>query len=489
MYTLGIDIGSSSVKVSLLDITTNSTLADAQSPNVEMLISAPHKGWAEQHPSLWLEHLQKAIKKLATSYDLKLVKAIGISYQMHGLVLVDEEGEVLRPSIIWCDSRAVEIGNEAFEALGGAYCIKELLNSPGNFTASKLKWVKENEPDIYSRIHKIVLPGDYIALYLTGQLSTTVSGLSEGIFWNFKEEAIAKELLDHYGINEDLLPKVVPTFSNQGGVSSKIALEYGLTVDTPVTYRAGDQPNNAFSLNVLKPGEFAATAGTSGVVYGVTDKVEPDEKSRVNTFVHVNHTSKERRLGKLLCINATGIANAWIKRNIAPELSYPQVNEEAATVSIGANELVFYPFGNGAERMLENKKIGAGFKHLDFNQHQRPHMLRAVQEGIAFSFAYGMKLMEKQEIKVIRVGNANLFLSEIFTNTLAGVTGATIEFYNTDGATGAARGAALGAEIYTSTEDTFAGLTKLKVVEMTKEEQQPYMDAYQNWVANFEDIK
>ncbi len=489
MYTLGIDIGSSSVKVALLDIATNSTLAEAQSPKVEMTIDAPQKGWAEQHPNLWLEHLKKAIEQLASSYDLKQVKAIGISYQMHGLVLIDSKGEVLRPSIIWCDSRAVEIGNEALEALGAKYCIEELLNSPGNFTASKLKWVKENEPEIYKRIHKILLPGDYIAWYLTGKLSTTVSGLSEGIFWNFKNEEISKELVNYYGISEDLIADIVPTFDNQGEVTVEVATEFGLLENTPVTYRAGDQPNNAFSLNVLHPGEFAATAGTSGVVYGVSDLVDPDEKSRVNTFVHVNHTSKERRLGKLLCINATGIANAWIKRTVASELSYVEMNEEASTAEIGSNELLFYPFGNGTERMLESQKTGAGFKLLDFNQHNRSHMLRSVQEGIAFSFAYGMKLMEKNDIKVIRVGNANLFLSAIFTNTLAGVTGATIEFYNTDGASGAARGAALGAKLYNTTEETFSGLTKLKTVIMTSEEQKPYVEAYQNWVANFSEIQ
>ncbi len=486
MFTLGIDIGSSSVKVSLLDILTNTTVATAQSPQEEMAIDAPEKGWAEQDPETWITHLQKALNTLSKQNDLSSVQAIGISYQMHGLVMLDKSGEVLRPAIIWCDSRAVSIGVDGSKTLGQKYCSENLLNSPGNFTASKLKWVKEHEPEIYKKIHKVMLPGDYIAYRLTGDIQTTISGLSEAILWDFKEEQISAPLLECFGIEKDVLPEITPTFSVQGEVNQKAAAEFGLSLNTKIAYRAGDQPNNAFSLKVLEPGEFAATAGTSGVVYGISDQVRPNDSQGTNTFIHVNHSASQKRLGELLCINATGIANAWIRKMVAPNISYNEINTEASTVAIGSTELLFYPFGNGAERMLGNKNIGAALKNLDLNRHHRAHLLRAVQEGIAFSFAYGMGLMQSKSIKVIRVGNANLFLSEIFTNTLAAITGARIEFYNTDGATGAARGAAYGAGLYTTIEETFSGLKQLKEVSIDGSSKELYLNAYQSWLTNFD---
>ncbi len=486
MYTLGIDIGSSSIKVSLLNISKNITVAGTQSPKEEMSIHVPQKDWAEQDPEIWITHLQKALHTLSEQNDLSSIQAIGISYQMHGLVMLDKNGKVLRPAIIWCDSRAVSIGVEASKALGQKYCSENLLNSPGNFTASKLKWVQEHEPEIYGKIHKIMLPGDYIVYRLTGNIQTTISGLSEAILWDFKEDKISAPLLEHFGIKEELLPEILPTFSVQGKVNQKAVEEFGLPLHATIAYRAGDQPNNAFSLKVLEPGEFAATAGTSGVVYGVNDQVKSNNNRGTNTFIHINHNSNRKRLGELLCINATGIANAWIRKMIAPNISYNEINTEASTVAIGSNELLFYPFGNGAERMLGNQNIGASLKNLDLNRHHRAHLLRAVQEGIAFSFAYGMGLMQSKSIKVIRVGNANLFLSEIFTNTLAAITGARIEFYNTDGATGAARGAAYGAGLYATIEETFSGLKQLKEVSIDESSKELYLNAYQNWLTNFD---
>ncbi len=488
MYTLGIDIGSSSVKVSLLDIEMNITVAIAQSPNEEMPISAPQKGWAEQDPEIWITHLKKALQTLSKRNDLSYIKAIGVSYQMHGLILLDCKGNVLRPAIIWCDSRAVAIGMDAYEALGEKYCSENLLNPPGNFTASKLKWVKLHEPEIYDKIYKILLPGDYIAFRLSGELQTTISGLSEAILWDFKEEKISRPLLDYFEIEKKVLPRTVPTFSIQAKINEKAVIEFGLPFEGKIAYRAGDQPNNAFSLKVLEPGEFAATAGTSGVVYGVIDRSTANIENGTNTFVHVNHTSINKRFGELLCINATGIANAWARKFFGANLSYDEINEEIKKVEIGANDVLFYPFGNGAERLFQNKNIGASLKNIDFNRHNRSHLLRAVHEGIAFSFAYGIKKMQMHKVNVIRVGNANLFLSSVFAETLAAVTGATIEFYNTDGATGAARGAAFGAGLYATIEDTFSGLKQLKEVSVDESSQELYLNAYQNWLSNFDKI-
>lgn len=495
MYLLGYDIGSSSVKASLVDAQTGQRVASAFYPKVEMEIKAAKIGWAEQDPEAWYKNLQLATAEVLKTSGINGadVEAIGISYQMHGLVLVDKNGSVLRPSIIWCDSRAVPYGAKAFEELGEKWCLGHLLNSPGNFTASKLAWVKENEPEIFAKVDKLMLPGDYIAMLLTGECSTTVSGLSEGMFWDFKEAKVSDKLLKYYGFDESFIPKINPTFSIQGRLTSKVAELLGLKEGTPVSYRAGDQPNNALSLNVLNPGEVASTAGTSGVVYGVNGSPEYDPQSRVNSFAHVNHTAGLKvsksdeelieRIGVLLCINGTGILNSWMKRTVAPELSYEAMNELAATSRIGAKGISILPFGNGAERLLGNQNPGSSIHGLQFNLHGKADLLRAAQEGIVFSFAYGMEVMNGMgiETKLIRAGMANMFLSPIFRDTLAGTTGATIELYDTDGSVGAAIGAGIGAGVYKNAVEAFASLKKLSVVEPDSNNKDAYIEAYQTW--------
>lgn len=485
MFLLGYDIGSSSVKASLVDAQNGRCVATAFYPKSEAPIYAVKPGWAEQDPSMWWENLKLATADImaASAVSPSDIKAIGISYQMHGLVCVDKDRNVLRPSIIWCDSRAVPYGQKAFETIGPDVCLSHMLNSPGNFTASKLAWVKENEPELYEKIYKIMLPGDYIAMKLTDEIYTTVSGLSEGVFWDFKEGGLSKLLLSHYGIDESLIPEIRPTFAEQGRVTASAAAELGLAEGIPVTYRAGDQPNNALSLNVFNPGEIASTAGTSGVVYGVLGDVNYDPKSRVNTFAHVNHTAEQTRLGVLLCINGTGILNSWMKRNVAPEgISYADMNDVAAKAPIGSAGVSILPFGNGAERMLENKEVGSSIHGVNFNIHGKEHLLRAAQEGIVFSFKYGIDIMEQMGMKVNRIhaGHANMFLSPIFRETLAGVTGAVIDLYDTDGSVGAAKGAGIGAGIYKDNNEAFASLEKIAVIEPANSDQ--YAEAYQRWL-------
>ncbi|MCK9279364.1 MAG: FGGY family carbohydrate kinase [Melioribacteraceae bacterium] len=486
MYSLGFDIGSSSIKVSILDVESGKILASDFYPKEEMAINSPHPGFAEQDPELWWSYSKRLLKKLLSESSINgsEIKSIGISYQMHGLVLVDKNQKVLRPSIIWCDSRAVEIGNAAFENLGEEYCLNHFLNSPGNFTASKLRWVKEHEPELFDKIDKIMLPGDFLAMKLTGEISTTVSGLSEGIFWDFTTNAISEKLLNYYDIPESKIPQVNSTFSNQGKILSSVAEELGISSHAIVSYRAGDQPNNAFSLNVLNAGEVAATAGTSGVVYGVIDKNNFDNYSRVNQFAHVNYLNDSIKLGVLLCINGTGILNSWIRKNFASGLSYSEMNESAKTIQIGSNGVVVLPFGNGAERVLKNKNIGSHILNLDFNHHSKAHVLRAAQEGIVFSFKYGIDIMKEMglNINVIRAGKGNMFLSPIFRETLANITGASIELYETDGSIGAARGAAVGAGFYRSFEEAFTSLKKIEVIDPDPLTFVQTSEAYNKWL-------
>ena len=451
-YLLGFDVGSSSVKASLVDVESGEIASSAFYPEKEAPIMAVKAGWAEQDPQMWWENAKLSLKKVMNETGAKGedILAIGISYQMHGLVCVDKAHKVLRPSIIWCDSRAVPYGERAFRDLGAELCLGHLLNSPGNFTAVKLAWVKENEPALFDRIDKIMLPGDYIAMKLSGEVKTTISGLSEGMLWDFKTKKPAKFLLDYFGFDENMLADIVPTFAIQSVVSKEAAVELGLKEGTPISYRAGDQPNNAVSLNVFNPGEIASTAGTSGVVYGVLGDVNYDTKSRVNTFAHANYTTELDRLGVLLCINGTGILNAWVHRNITPNMGYAEMNDMAAGVPIGSEGVKIIPFGNGAERVLENREVGCSVHGLNFNNHNQAHLVRAAQEGIVFSFCYGMEIMQNMgmELNKIHAGRANMFLSPLFRDTLAGVSGATIELYETDGSVGAAKGAGIGAGIY-----------------------------------------
>jgi xylulokinase len=488
---LGYDVGSSSIKATLIESRTGKVLASATSPDKELEIIAKESDWAEQEPEVWWENVKKATKSISvqvqksTSHRIEDVEAVGISYQMHGLVCVDKEHNVLRPSIIWCDSRAVQIGEKAAADIGQEECLKSLFNLPGNFTASKLKWVMENEPEVYSKIHKIMLPGDYIAMKMTGGIKTTQSGLSEGIMWDFEKDGLAEFVLENYGISADLIADRVPTFSVQGELTKEAAGELGLKTGTKVSYRAGDQPNNALSLSVLQPGEIAVTAGTSGVVYGISDKKNYDKLSRVNVFVHVNHSADEPRYGVLLCLNGTGILNSWLKHNFVggEGLDYKQMDELAAEVAVGSDGLVILPYGNGAERTLENRNIGASVHGWNFNIHKKAHFLRAAQEGIVFALNYGLGIMRDMgiELETVKAGNANMFLSPLFAEAFATITGATVELYNTDGSQGAARGAGIGAGIYEGAEDAFVGLEPVKSVEPNQKLAEAYQQAYGRW--------
>ena len=488
MYLLGYDLGSSSVKASLVNAVTGECVSSAFFPKKEMEIISVKAGWAEQNPEIWWENLKLATQVVLEEANINAdkVKAIGISYQMHGLVLVDENQKAIRNSIIWCDSRAVPYGEKAFNALGGEQCLSHLLNSPGNFTLSKMAWVKENEPENFAKAKYYMLPGDYLAMRMTGKACTTASGLSEGIAWDFKNEAPAKFLFDYFGFDVNMIPEIVPTFGQQGNLKSDIAAELGLAAGTPVTYRAGDQPNNALSLNVLNPGEIAATGGTSGVVYGVNSDSKYDPQSRVNSFAHVNHTTAATRVGVLLCINGTAILNTWIKNNVAPEgISYAEMNELAAGIPVGSEGVSIIPFGNGAERVLGNQEPNCSIHGVNFNRITKSHLIRAAHEGIAFSFKYGMDIMNEMgiETKTIRAGYANLFLSPIFRQTLANITGATIELYNTDGSVGAARGAGIGAGIYKNAEEAFATLKKIQVIVPETCDIEATKVAYEKWLS------
>jgi xylulokinase len=483
---LGYDIGSSSIKASLISVDTGKLVSTASSPGREMKIDSPHPGWAEQNPELWWKHLVLATRKAMSKVSRKLreIAAIGISYQMHGLVMVDRNQRVIYPSIIWCDSRAVETGEKAFAALGKEFCFRRYLNSPGNFTASKLKWVKENLPKVYERVQKIMLPGDYVSMRLTGEIQTTISGLSEGILWDFEKMGLANDLLQHYGLQKGLIPEIVPTFGVQGRVTPVAAKELGVAAGVPVCYRAGDQPNNAFSLSVLKPGEVAATAGTSGVIYGVTDKKVYDKEGRVNTFAHVTYSADKPVNGVLLCINGTGIQYSWMRENLLQDkYSYEEMNTLAEGVEIGSEGLMCYPFGNGAERVLKNQKVDCHFSGIDFNRHGTQHLVRAALDGIAFSFRYGVDIMKQMGMKfgVIRVGDSNLFQSRAFREAFVNTCDTSLEIFETDGSQGAARGAGIGIGSYFSAEEAFVGLRKGVTLDSNKEKAKKCESAYQEW--------
>jgi xylulokinase len=484
MLLLGIDIGTSSIKASVVDSATQQCIASAQFPETEAEIIAVQPGWAEQSPELWWQHTQAAIEKLHVQkkYNPKDIAAIGIAYQMHGLVMVDKQQNVLRNSIIWCDSRAVELGNEAFVKIGEEKCLSHLLNSPGNFTASKLAWVKQNEPEIFSRVDKIMLPGDFIAMKLTGQITTSIAALSEGIFWDFKNNELSKDVFAHYGFDTSIIPEIKNVFAEHGRVTDAIAEKLSLQKNIPVTYKAGDQPNNALSLNVLQPGEVAATAGTSGVIYGVSDKLEYDKESRVNTFAHVNYTASDLRLGILLCINGTGILNRWVKNLAGVNKTYTEINAEAKQINPGSDGVTILPFGNGAERMLNNKTINSFINNIDFNKHTPAHIYRAAQEGIVFAFRYGFDILKENGMSptVIRAGKANLFLSEVFRECFVNTLQIPVELYNSDGSVGAAIGSGIGANIYRNAPDAFQFFKPLQLIEPSAKNN--YDDFYWQWL-------
>jgi xylulokinase len=483
MLLLGIDIGTSFIKATVVDADTQKPVAIAQCPETENSITSLHPGWAEQSPEMWWEQATYAIQKLVATekFNPKEIAAIGISYQMHGLVLVDKDQNVLRDSIIWCDSRAVEIGGNALNEIGEKVCASCLLNSPGNFTASKLGWVKSNEPETYNRIDKIMLPGDFIAMKLTGNITTSSSALSEGIFWDFKKDALSGDVMNHFGFKDSFIPKVNPLFSSHGKILPAVAEQLGINENCIVSYKAGDQPNNALSLNVLQPGEVAANAGTSGVIYAVTDKLLSDRFSRVNSFVHVNHATEQKRIGVLLCINGAAIMNNWAKKVCGDNLSYKEMDAQASKIKPGSDGLFVLPFGNGAERMLQNKMVDAHIQNIDLNKHTKAHIFRAIQEGIAFAFRYGLDIMRENDLHptIIRAGKANLFLSDIFIQSFVNATGVAVELYENDGSVGAALGAGIGAGIYKDYKEAYSQFKPLGKFEPTNVDL--YNGLYHEW--------
>ena len=483
MLLLGIDVGTSSIKVAIVDAQTQQCITTVQYPDTETGITSLQKGWAEQSPEMWWENVQQAILKAHATkkYNSKDIIAIGIAYQMHGLVCVDKNQQVLRDSIIWCDSRAVDIGNKAFDAIGHEKSLQHLLNSPGNFTAAKLAWVKENEPEKYAQIDKIMLPGDFIAMKLTGEITTSISALSEGIFWDFKNQELSKDVFSYFGFDTAVIPEIKDVFTPHGTIHAAIAAQLSLKEGIPVAYKAGDQPNNALSLNVLDPGEVAATAGTSGVIYGVSDQLVYDQQSRINSFAHVNFTEAQKRIGVLLCINGTGILNSWIKNITGNKFSYNEMNKAAAGVESGSNGLQILPFGNGAERMLENKLVQSHIHNIDFNVHKPAHLFRAAQEGIAFAFRYGFDIMRQNGMRpsVIRAGKANMFLSDVFTDCFVNATNVPVELHDCDGSVGAAKGAGIGAGFYKTAKEAFTNSTPLDLVEPTQAKL--YDELYEGW--------
>ena len=490
MYLLGLDLGSSSVKASIVDSLTGQSIALAQYPETEMDIISKEIGWAEQEPTVWWENTQKAIKLAVNKANILSteIKAIGISYQMHGLVLVSEDHKVLRPAIIWCDSRAVQIGEAGFRLLGAEYCMENYLNSPGNFTASKLKWVKDNEPSIYEATKYALLPGDYINMCLTGEINTTISGLSEGVFWNFKEHKLATRLFDIYGLDESLIPEIVETNSIHGKIKNKLAADLGLSAEVLVTYRAGDQPNNAMSLGVLEPGEVAATGGTSGVIYGVSDKKIWDSKSRINSFAHVNHSIDKESIGILLCINGAGSLYAWLRKHIlGAELNYEDMEKLIRKVPIGSDELRILPFGNGSERMLNNSNMGAQINNLLFNKHTTAHLFRAALEGIAFSFVYGFHVLKELGFapNKIKVGNDNLFQSDVFSSTVSTLLDLPIEISETTGAIGAAKASGIAIGVFKDYKEAIGENLQHKLIEPNSQKN-VYSDAYNMWLADLQ---
>lgn len=484
-YLLGFDVGSSSVKAAIVQADTKEVVNTTFYPRTEMSMIAHQSGWAEQQPEVWWENLCMACKALLTDQNISPsdILSIGISYQMHGLVLVDKNQEVLRPAIIWSDSRAVPIGEEAFRKIGKEKCLSHLLNSPGNFTASKLKWVMDHEPEVYNKADKFLLPGDYMAMKMTGEVATTIQGLSEGMMWDFKENGIATFLLDYYGIAHDLVPELVPSFGDHGSLTKKAAEQMGLTEGIRVNYRSGDQPNNAMSLNAINPGEIAATGGTSGVVYAIVDKPVYDPESRVNGFAHVNHTIEDPRIGILLCINGAGSQYSWIKNQVAADgTTYEEMEQMISNVPVNSEGLRILPFGNGAERLLNNRELGSHIVNLQFNRHKRAHFYRAALEGIAFSFIYGMEVLKEMNIptEVIRVGDDNLFQSAVFASTIASLTNCEIEVVHTTGAVGAALGAGYGNGYFTSLKEAMHGNKVIKTF-TAQNKNGEYHRAYDTW--------
>lgn len=502
-YLLGIDIGTSGTKTVLFDVDANTIC----SKTCEYPLYQEHNGWAEQDPLDWWNATVEGIYYVISTskIDSKQIKGIGLSGQMHGLVMLDSNGKPLRKSIIWCDQRT---GKEV-EDMNRLLTPQKIINITANpaltgFTAAKILWVKKNEPEIYKKCSHILLPKDYIRYMLTGEFATEVSDASGMQLMNVGKRDWSDEILDPLGIDRSLLGKMYESPDVTGEVHNKAALATGLAIGTIVVGGAGDNPAAAIGTGIVSEGNAFTTIGTSGVVYAISDKVAIDKKGRVHTLC----ASVPGKWTVMSCTQAAGLSLQWLRNNVCSEEvdlasklgidPYEIMTAMAREVPIGADKLIYLPYLMGERSPHPDPDCRGTFFGLSAI-HQRAHLIRAVLEGISYSQLECVDVFREMGVSIDNMmicgGGAR---SNVWRQMFADLYGCPVSTIKAEqgGALGVAILAGVGAGIYKDLEETCSRLivknqTHSPVMENNKEYKKYYKlykDLYVTLVGEFKKL-
>ncbi len=467
-YLLGVDIGTSGTKTVLFDVAGNTIMSDLQ----EYPLYQPKVGWAEQDPEDWWRAVYTSINNVVFKSGVKAeeIKGVGLSGQMHGAVLLDGNNNVLRKSIIWCDQRS-SAECEQITSLIGKERLIEITANPAltGFTASKVMWVKNNEPDIYEKVRKILLPKDYIRYKLTGEFATEVSDASGMQFMDIANRKWSDEVLTKLGIDKSYLADLYESQEISGRINSGSAKLTGLKEDTPVVGGAGDQAAGAIGNGIVKPGIISSTIGTSGVVFAYSDKVTIDPKGRVHTFCHAV-PGTWHIMG---VTQGAGLSLKWFRDNFCIEEKrvaelmgvdpYVLMDKEAEKVEAGCSGLIYLPYLMGERTPHLDPNARGVFFGLSA-KHEKPDMLRAVMEGVVYSLADCLGIIKEMGVDVSEVrASGGGGKSKIWRQMQADVFGSSICTINSSEgpALGVALLAGVGAGVYSSVGEACDSIIKV----------------------------
>lgn len=461
MKFLGIDVGTGGSRAVVIDeagqVVTSATIEHAP-------FASPQTGWAEQDPGDWWRASSAAVRAVLANGKVRTeeIASIGLTGQMHGAVLLDEHDEVLRPAIIWCDVRTDPQCREITQRVGAEQLIQLVLNPAlAGFTLPKLMWVREVEPDLWTRVRSVLLPKDYVRLKLTGDRATDVADASGTLLLDVRGRKWSQEMLAHANLDEKLLPHVYESQEVTGSVSAAGAEATGLLVGTPVVAGAGDQAAGAIGMGIVRPGSVSATIGTSGVVFAATDRPALDPKGRVHTFCH----AIPDRWHVMGVTQAAGLSLRWFRdrfgtgdihsNNDQNRDPYEYLVEEAANAPVGADGLFWAPYLMGERTPHLDPHARAALIGLTAS-HTRSHIIRAILEGVAYSLRDTLSIFSELGVPagIIRLGGGGA-RSILWQQIQADVYGQTVELVAADEgpAFGAALLAAVGVAAWASVDE------------------------------------
>lgn len=468
-YLLGIDIGTSGTKTVLFDEAGN-TIASALG---EYPLYQPNVGWAEQDPEDWWKATFSTIKAVLgkSGVNPSDVKGVGLSGQMHGAVLLDKDNQVLRKAIIWCDQRSSAECDQITSIIGKERLI-EITANPAltGFTASKVMWVKNNEPEIFEKVKKILLPKDYIRFKLTGEFATEVSDASGMQFMDIPKRKWSSEVLDKLGIDKGLLGDVYESQEVSGKVHKAAAELTGLKEGTPVVGGAGDQAAGAVGNGIVRPGVISSTIGTSGVVFAFSENVSIDPKGRVHTFCHAVPNTWHI----MGVTQGAGLSLKWFRDNFCIEEKrtaelmgidpYVLMDQEADRVEAGCSGLIYLPYMMGERTPHLDPNAKGVFFGLSA-KHEKQDMLRAVMEGVVYSLKDCLEIIKEMGVDVSEVrASGGGGKSKLWRQMQSDVFGTEITTINSSegGALGVALLAGVGTGVYSSVPEACDAIIKVK---------------------------